>query len=469
MEKAVAQKELSRQGLFAAEIAQIMKVRARGENPLAYVRTYGCQQNVADGEKIKGLLAEMGFSFTSEPEDADFILFNTCAVREHAEDRVFGNVGALKNLKRRHPSTIIAVCGCMTEQERVAQRLKQSFPFVNLVFGTHVIHRLPEMLRDVLVNSERVFLQGHEEEEIMEGIPVRRDGKTRAWVTAMYGCDNFCSYCIVPYVRGREKSRRPEEIYQEFRSLVEAGYKEITLLGQNVNSYGKGLEEGVNFSSLLRSLDEIDGDYRIRFMTSHPKDAFKELFDVMAHSRHIPHYIHLPFQSGNDRVLREMNRKYDREKYLSLIRYAREVMPDISFTSDVIVGFPGETYAEFQDTLSLIREVEFTNLFTFIYSSREGTRAARMPDPVTYGEKTKWFAELLETQEEIAVRRSKRMVGTNERVLVEDRNQKSGLLSGRTGGSHTVEFSGEDALIGNFAEITVTDARGFQLHGELIR
>ena len=467
MENQLAQEELSRQKLFMADVAEMMKVRARGPVPMAYVRTYGCQQNVADGEKIKGLLSEMGFSFAETPEEADFILFNTCAVREHAQDRVFGNVGALKNIKRRHPGTIIAVCGCMTEQEHVAERFKKSYPFVNIVFGTHVIHRLPEMLYTTLTDSKRVFLRGHEGEEVLEGIPTRRDGTSRAWVTVMLGCDNFCSYCIVPYVRGREKSRRPEEIVKECRQLIEAGYKEITLLGQNVNSYGKGLEEPVNFAELLRRIDAIPGDYRIRFMTSHPKDASKELFDVMAHSQHIPHYIHLPFQSGNDRVLREMNRRYNREQYLELIRYARSVMPDISFTSDVIVGFPGETYEEFQDTLSLIREVGFTSLFTFIYSPREGTRAAKMPDPVSREEKTQWFAELLKVQEEVAAQRSAAMVGQTYRVLVEERNEKSGLLSGRTASSVVIDFPGGEELIGQYAQVKVTAARSWMLSGEL--
>ncbi len=467
MENQLAQEELSRQKLFMADVAEMMKVRARGPVPMAYVRTYGCQQNVADGEKIKGLLSEMGFSFAETPEEADFILFNTCAVREHAQDRVFGNVGALKNIKRRHPGTIIAVCGCMTEQEHVAERFKKSYPFVNIVFGTHVIHRLPEMLYTTLTDSKRVFLRGHEGEEVLEGIPTRRDGTSRAWVTVMLGCDNFCSYCIVPYVRGREKSRRPEEIVKECRQLIEAGYKEITLLGQNVNSYGKGLEEPVNFAELLRRIDAIPGDYRIRFMTSHPKDASRELFDVMAHSQHIPHYIHLPFQSGNDRVLREMNRRYNREQYLELIRYARSVMPDISFTSDVIVGFPGETYEEFQDTLSLIREVGFTSLFTFIYSPREGTRAAKMPDPVSHEEKAQWFAELLKVQEEVAAQRSAAMVGQTYRVLVEERNEKSGLLSGRTASSVVIDFPGGEELIGQYAQVKVTAARSWMLSGEL--
>lgn len=467
MENQLALEELSRQRLFINDVAEMMKVRARGPVPVAYVRTYGCQQNVADGEKIKGLLSEMGFSFADSPEDADFILFNTCAVREHAEDRVFGNVGALKNIKRRHPSTIIAVCGCMTEQERVVERFKKSYPFVNIVFGTHVIHRLPEMLYTAITDSKRVFLRGHEGEEVLEGIPTRRDGTSRAWVTVMLGCDNFCSYCIVPYVRGREKSRRPEEVVKECRQLIEAGYKEITLLGQNVNSYGKGLEEKVNFAELLRRIDAIPGDYRIRFMTSHPKDASRELFDVMAQSQHIPHYIHLPFQSGNDRVLKEMNRRYTREQYLELIRYARRVMPDVSFTSDVIVGFPGETYEEFQDTLSLIREVEFTSLFTFIYSPREGTRAATMPDPVSHQEKTKWFGELLKVQEEIAARRSAAMVGQTYRVLVEERNEKSGLLSGRTVSSVVIDFPGGEELVGQYTDAKVTAARSWMLFGEL--
>lgn len=452
---------------FMDDVAELMKIRARGENPMAYIRTYGCQQNVADGERIKGILAAMGFDFTDEAENADFILFNTCAIREHAEDRVFGNVGALKNVKRRHPSVIIAVCGCMTEQQHIAERLKKSFPFVDIVFGTHMLHRLPEMMYTAVADSKRVFLRGGEENTIHEEIPVRRDGASRAWVTVMLGCDNFCSYCIVPYVRGREKSREPDAIYAEFKSLVEAGYKEITLLGQNVNSYGKGLETPINFAELLRRLDSIDGDYRIRFMTSHPKDASHELFDVIANSRHIPHFVHLPVQSGNDRVLKEMNRHYDREKYLSLVNYAKKVMPDVSFTSDIIVGFPGETYEEFKDTLTLIREVEYTNLFTFIYSPREGTRAAKMPDPISHKEKTEWFSELLRTQEEIANRRGQRMIGNRERVLVEGVDEKSGLLSGRTAGGLVVLFPGDEGLVGHFANTEITEAKGLMLKGAL--
>lgn len=450
-----------------ADVKEIMKIRCKGENPVALVRTYGCQQNVADSEKIKGMLDKMGFSFTEKEEEADFIIFNTCAVREHAEDRVFGNVGALKNIKRKNSSVIIAVCGCMMEQKHVAERIKKSFPFVNIVFGTHVIHRLPEMIYTAIVDSHRVFLHGKDGDEVFEGLPIKRDSKSHAWLTVMYGCNNFCSYCIVPYVRGREKSRKSEDIIREFKEIVAEGYKEITLLGQNVNSYGKGLEEDINFPKLLKILDSVEGDYRLRFMTSHPKDATKEMFDVIANSKHISHHVHLPFQSGNDRVLKEMNRIYNREKYLDLIKYAKSVIPDLSLTSDVIVGFPGETYEEFKDTLSLIEEVEFTSLFTFIFSPRVGTKAEKMPDPVSYEEKNKWFTELLKTQEKIAAKRCASMVGKTERVLIEEMNEKTGLLSGRTDSSIIIEFKGDPSLIGTFKNVEVTEARNWILRGKL--
>ena len=451
---------------YAGDVAQIMAVRARGTVPMACVRTYGCQQNVADGEKIKGQLEQMGFSFTENEEEADLILFNTCAVREHAEDRVFGNVGALKNVKRRNPSLIIAVCGCMMEQEHDAERIRKHFPFVNLVFGTHVIHRLPQLLFTAVTDSRRVFERGDDEGTIVEGLPVHRDGAFKAWVTVMYGCDNFCSYCVVPYVRGRERSREPQAVLREFEGLVRAGYRDITLLGQNVNSYGKKpAGGGVDFSGLLRMLDSVEGDYRIRFMTSHPKDATHELIDTIAESRHICRHLHLPFQSGNNRVLREMNRGYTREQYLELIAYAREKIPDLSITSDVIVGFPGETYREFLDTVSLVEEVGFTSLFTFIYSPRMGTRAAKLPDPVPHAEKTRWFSQLLQAQEKAAQSRCAAMVGKTVRVLVEEKNPKTGLLAGRTGGNIIVEFDGGENLIGSFADVKITAARNWVLKG----
>lgn len=455
---------------YISDVAEIMAIRARGAAPMALVHTYGCQQNVADGEKIKGLLAEMGFSFTDKEDEADLILFNTCAVREHAEDRVFGNVGALKNVKNRNPSLIIALCGCMMEEEHVAERIKKSFPFVNLVFGTHVIHRLPELLFTTITDGRRVFERGDdsEDKQIVEGLPIRRDGKTKAWVTVMYGCDNFCSYCIVPYVRGRERSRTPEAILEEFKGLVQAGYKDITLLGQNVNSYGKNLDKPVNFAQLLRMLDEVEGDYRIRFMTSHPKDATHELIDTIANGKHISHHLHLPFQSGNDRVLKEMNRHYTVAQYLALVDYAKSKISDLSLTSDVIVGFPGETYEEFLDTVKLIQTVEFTSLFTFIYSPRVGTRAAKMPDPVPAEEKSKWFTELCKEQEQIAARRCASMVGTVQKVLVEERNEKTGMLTGRTDGNIIVDFTGNENSVGDFAQVKITAARNWILTGEQI-
>ena len=455
---------------YISDLAQIMAVRARSGVPMALVHTYGCQQNVSDSEKLKGLLEKMGFSFTDNEDEADLIIFNTCAVREHAEDRVFGNVGALKNVKSRHPSLLIALCGCMMEQEHVAKRIQKSFPFVNLVFGTHVIHKFPELLYKTITDGHRVFERGDDSEDkhIVEGIPVHRDGSTKAWLTVMYGCDNFCSYCVVPYVRGRERSRTPEAILKEFKELVKLGYKDITLLGQNVNSYGKNLDKPINFSQLLKMLDKVEGDYRIRFMTSHPKDATHELIDTIANSNHICHHLHLPFQSGNNRVLKEMNRKYTREQYLSLVEYAKEKIPDVSLTSDIIVGFPGETYEEFLDTVDLIKKIEFTSLFTFIYSPRVGTRAAKLPDPISHEEKSKWFTELCDAQEKIAAERCKSMVGTTQRVLIESKNDKTGLLSGRTDGNIIVDFSGNDSNIGSFADVEITSARNWILKGKLI-
>lgn len=452
------------------QVREMMALRARGSAPAALVRTYGCQQNVSDSEKIKGFLAEMGFAFTEHEEDADFILFNTCAVREHAEDRVFGNVGALKNVKRRHPSTLIAVCGCMMEEEKAAERIKSVFPFVGLVFGTHVIHKFPQLLLRALTESKRVFARGDDSEDrnIAEGLPVRRDGTVKAWLTVMYGCNNFCSYCIVPYVRGRERSREPEAILEEFKGLVSGGYKDITLLGQNVNSYGKTLSAPVSFAELLRRLDAVEGDYRIRFMTSHPKDLTKELIDTIASGKHISHHLHLPFQSGNNRILKEMNRSYTREQYLDLIAYAKEKIPDVSLTSDVIVGFPGESYEEFRDTVDLIHRVGFTSLFTFIYSPRTGTRAAKLPDPVPAEEKSKWLQELCSEQEQIAAARCAASVGTVQRVLVEEKNKKTGLLTGRTDGNIIVDFPGDSDLIGDFANVRITSARNWILGGELV-
>lgn len=456
----------AKQNEYISLIAEIMEIRKRGEKPLAYIRTYGCQQNVADSEKIKGMLANAGFGFVDAPDDADFILFNTCAVREHAEDRVFGNVGALKALKRRHPQILIALCGCMMEQEHIANRIYKSFPFVGLVFGTHSLHHFPELVYNALVNGKRIFERGNDDNKLYEGMPVKRDGTFKGWLPIMYGCNNFCTYCIVPYVRGRERSREKNVIVSEAREMIADGYKDITLLGQNVNSYGKTIENGVNFSQLLKEIDSIDGDYWLRFMTSHPKDCSKELIDTIANGTHISRHLHLPFQSGSDRILKAMNRHYDRKKYLEIINYAKEKIDGLSLTSDIIVGFPGETYEDFKETLSLIREVEFTSLFTFIFSPRVGTPAAKMDDPVPYFEKSKWFQELLAVQEEIAAKRCASMVGNVEKVLVEDEG-KNGILNGRTSGNIIVELEAPKDTIGTFQNVKITNARNWILKGKI--
>ena len=457
--------ELEKQHKFTSLVHTMLASRYP-DSPKAFVHTYGCQGNVSDSEKIKGQLREMGYSFTDSPEDADLVLFNTCAVREHAEDRVFGNVGALKPIKEKKKDMLIVLCGCMMQQKHIADRIKKSYPYVNLVFGTFAIHRLPEMLYTVLSRGKRVFEIEENEGTIAEGLPAERDRGAKAWLPIMYGCNNFCSYCIVPYVRGRERSRLPQDILTEAKELVKSGAKDITLLGQNVNSYGKNPDCGVNFASLIRQINAIEGDFVIRFMTSHPKDCTYELLDAMADCEKVARHLHLPVQSGNNRVLAEMNRRYTREQYLDLIAYAKKKMPDISLTSDIIVGFPGETYEEFLDTVSLIREVEYTSLFTFIYSKREGTKAASMPDPVSYAEKSKWFKELCDAQEEIASKRTASMVGNTYRVLVEP-NDKEGWLTGRTGGNISIDFEGDPSLIGQFADVQVTQAKTWILYGKI--
>ena len=394
--------EMERQAEYKEKVRTVLGARFQNEPPKAFVHTFGCQGNVADSEHIKGMLVEMGYTLTDMPEHADFILYNTCAIREHAEDRVFGNVGALKVLKKDKPHLIIALCGCMMQQTHVSDKIKKSYPFVNLVFGTHVLHKLPELVSKVLCTGKRVFCTDESDGVIAEGMPYSRDSGENAWLPIMYGCNNFCSYCVVPYVRGRERSRRPEVIIAEAKQLVAEGYKLITFLGQNVNSYGIGSEFDTNFSELIKEVDKIDGDFKFDFMTSHPKDCTKELIDALAVSKHFCGHLHLPVQSGNNRILKEMNRRYTREHYLDLVHYAREKMPEVDLTTDIIVGFPGETYEEFLDTISLIKEVKYGSMFTFIFSKREGTKAALMNDPVSKAEKTKWFMELLAVQEEVS-------------------------------------------------------------------
>lgn len=458
---------LDKQKVFSDKVNALLSTRY-SDKPLACVVTYGCQQNIADSERIKGMLGAMGYDFTDNRHEAQLIIFNTCAVREHAEDRVFGNVGALKQYKLEHPDTVIALCGCMMQQQHVADKIKSSFPFVDLVFGTHVVHCLPELMFQSLTRKKRIFSLPDIDGVITEGIPVLRDDESKAWLPIMYGCNNFCSYCIVPYVRGRERSRRCEDVLREAKELIGSGYKEITLLGQNVNSYGKDLSPGVSFSQLLCMINDLDGDFRIRFMTSHPKDCTKELIETMASCDKIAKHLHLPFQSGNNRVLGAMNRGYTREQYLKLINYAKEQMGDaLSITSDVIVGFPGETYEEFKNTLSLVEEIKATSLFTFIYSPRTGTPAAEMPDPVSREEKSSWFKELLDKQEEISAQQMKLHKGKVFKCFVYGKGKKSdSYVAARTDGNLIIEFEGDESLIGTFQNVKVIEPLTYVLRGQ---
>ena len=367
--------EIERQRDFIRKTAQ--ELARRGHPPLAVVDTYGCQQNVADSQRLMGMLRDMGCAFTQDPDAADVIVINTCAIRDNAEKKVFGVVGQLVHAKERNPELIICLCGCMAQQESVAKKIKASYRHVDLVFGPQALWKFPELLFETLQSRKRVFSIENVHGSIAEGLPVVRESGVKAWVSIMYGCNNFCSYCIVPYVRGRERSREPEDILAEVRQLAAEGYREITLLGQNVNSYGKDLERSMDFADLLAEIDKIPGDYLIRFMTSHPKDAGEKLFDTMARCSHVAKQLHLPVQSGNSRVLRVMNRGYTREQYLEKVRYARSVMPELTLTSDIIIGFPGETEAEAMDTVSLIEEVRYDALFTFIYSPRPAHRRRR--------------------------------------------------------------------------------------------
>ena len=466
----ISDEELEKQRQLSVRVSSVLSSRYE-TNPKACVITYGCQQNVADSEKIKGMLDLMGYDFTDNRLEAQLIIFNTCAVREHAEDRVFGNVGALKSYKRENPDVIIALCGCMMQQKHIADKIKQSYPCVDLVFGTHVIHCLPELLYKALTGRKRVFEIPEMDGAIAEGIPVKRDNDAKAWLPIMYGCNNFCTYCIVPYVRGRERSRSKADIINEFKQLVSEGYKEITLLGQNVNSYGKDLIPQVGFAELLRELNDLDGDFRIRFMTSHPKDCTKELIETMASCDKVAQHLHLPFQSGSNRVLKAMNRHYTREQYLELINYAKELMGDeLSITSDIIVGFPGETYDEFKETLSLVEEVKATSLFTFIYSPRKGTPAAEMPDPVSAAEKSKWFKELTDLQEKISASQMALHKDKVYKCYVYGKGKlNDNYVAARNDGNLIIEFEGDESLIGTFQSIKVIEPLTFVMRGELVK
>ena len=441
---------------------------ATAKTPKAYARHYGCQQNVSDGEKINGMLLHMGYVLCESPEDADLVLYNTCAVRENAEDRIFGNVGALKHAKSQNPRMVVCLCGCMVQQEHIVEKIKKSYPYVDLLFGTHAVKSFPKMLYSRLNGESRQFDITELKGEIIEGLPVFRDGAVKAFLPVMYGCDNFCTYCVVPLVRGRERSRDPADILNEAKALVDNGYKDITLLGQNVNSYGKNLPEPINFSSLLKKIAGIDGDFRIRFMTSHPKDCTRELIDTIAAYDKICKHIHLPVQSGSDRILAAMNRRYTRADYLALIDYAKEKIPEISFTSDIIVGFPGETDEDFEDTLSLVCKVRYLSLFTFLYSKRVGTKAAEMDDNATSEEKSRRFQKLLDLQQEIGSAKYAELIGKNIRVLAEGTGKTGNeYLTGRSEAGVIVDFIGPKEKIGEFVNVSITGALNWAVLGEI--
>lgn len=452
---------------FVQKVAQLLSERYQN-TPFAHVHSFGCQGNISDGEYLMGMLSQMGYAFTPDPTEADLVLYNTCAVRENAEAKVFGIVGELSHCKAQKPEMVVGLCGCMTQQQHILEKVKKSYPYVDLLFGTHVAHTLPEMLFRTLTGKERVFDISCKEGIIVEDVPVRREGNIKAWLPIMYGCDNFCSYCVVPYVRGREKSRTSHHILAQARELVAQGFKEITLLGQNVNSYGKGLAEEINFAQLLEQINGIEGDFWIRFMTSHPKDCTKELIDTIARCSKVCKHIHLPAQCGSDRVLQQMNRHYTKASYLELVEDARRKMPDISFTGDIMVGFPGETKDDFDQTLALIQQVRYTALYTFLYSPRKGTKAEQMSDPVPAAEKSGWFSEMLELQSGIGAQINQELVGKTLRVLVQGKGKAEGTLTARTEGTAIVDFVGDASLIGTFATVRITKALHRAVQAELV-
>lgn len=443
---------------------QQIKAALNGRSPRYLIHTYGCQMNAHDSEKIAGLLEECGFSpAESEP---DFILFNTCCVREHAEARVFGNVGALREKKKENPNLMIGLCGCMMQQEGMAEKIRRRFPYIDLIFGTHNLDSLPKLLYHAMVEREK----GCEitvDEQVLEGLPIHRQGSRSAYITIMYGCNNFCTYCIVPYVRGRERSRSMQEILREAEDLARRGYKEITLLGQNVNSYGKH-DGGPDFAQLLRELDKIDGLEFIRFMTSHPKDLSDALILALKELRHVAPHVHLPVQSGSDRILAAMNRGYTGKTYRDLVKKLRLAVPDICLTTDIIVGFPGESEQDFQDTLELIKDIRFTAAFTFMYSPRSGTPAATMEAQVEKAVKKRRLLELNALQEQIILEDSPAFIGKTLRVLVDGYSSCEGEMKAKAGNTKTVFFPGDASLMGEVLNIKITGVRQGSLVGEII-
>ncbi len=465
--KTITPSEMNRQIEYAGRVQRL--VTQDGKTPKALVITYGCQQNENDSERIRGMLSEMGYGFTEEKEEADLILYNTCAVREGAEQRVLGNVGALVHEKRRRPGLLIGICGCMMQQEHMAKQIKSKYRHVSLVFGTHTLHKLPELLYRALCEEKTVISVEDSEGVIAEDIPVYRTGDPKAWVSVMYGCNNFCTYCIVPYVRGRERSRQPEKVLAEIRELAEKGVTEVTLLGQNVNAYGKDLKTPMDFADLLKLVNEVPGLRRIRFMTSHPKDMSQKLIDTMAACDKVVPQLHLPFQAGSDRILSAMNRRYNQAQYLDLVRRVREKMPDVALTTDIIVGFPNETKEDFEETIKVIEAVRFDSVFSFIYSKRKGTPAAEMDDRISDEEKHENFDRLLEVQNRISREINDTCLGKTYELLVEGESKTDkDMLTGRTPGGKIVNFPKNDAIcVGDYVTVTITKTNTWSLLGEL--
>ena len=452
--------QLARQRDFETKIRDM-----HAQRPLrAMVDTFGCQQNVADSQHIMGMLEAMGCTFTDDPAQADVVVLNTCAIRDHAEKRVYGNLGALTHTKKANPQQVICLCGCMAQRPEVAEKVRQSYRHVDMVFGPQALWKFPELLYQVYTQRRRVFSVADEHGSIAEGMPVVREGRTRAWVSIMYGCNNFCSYCIVPYVRGRERSRTIADIAAEAENMAASGTKEIMLLGQNVNSFGLGSENGETFPQLLHALDGVVP--RIRFMTSHPKDLSDALIEEMAHSKSVCPQFHLPVQSGSDRILQEMNRHYTREHYLERVRALRSAIPNVGLTTDIIAGFPGETDAEFEDTLSLVEQVRYDSAYTFIYSPRQGTRAAAMENQVDEAIKHERLSRLIALQEGITKEQLTGCIGRTEDVLVEGASRRqAGFVSGRTGRGIMVNFEGNEEWIGQIVPVQITGSGTNTLRG----
>jgi len=445
------------------------QVREKGRKLTYHVQTFGCQMNAKDSEKLAGILETIGYVET-DTEKADFVIYNTCTVRENANTRVYGRIGYLGTLKRKNPDMKIAMCGCMMQEAHVVEKIKKSYRFVDIVFGTHNIFKLAELLFEDIVKNKMVVDIWDGTDQIVEDLPSEHKYVFKAGVNIMYGCNNFCSYCIVPYVRGRERSRKPEDIIAEVKKLAAEGIVEIMLLGQNVNSYGKTLAQPMTFAELLREVEKVDGIRRIRFMTSHPKDLSDELIEVMRTSKKICTHLHLPMQSGSTRILKEMNRKYTKEDYLTLVDKIKAAMPEISLTTDIIVGFPGETKEDFMETVDVVRKVGFDSAYTFIYSKRSGTVAAKMENQVPEEQVKEWFDILLNEIKVVSEAQANRYEGTTMEVLVEEVNtQGEGMLTGRLSNNLLVHFPGDSALIGTFVNVHLRECKGFYYIGEIVQ